>query len=258
MSVLGVLNAIAPIQFAFNFQLCPIFLTGGIATNMPGGTLPIIYLTEGGLFPAGLLGGGLSNPIENYFANFEPLPGSSLIEQEVGHYTFANQTVAANAVIQQPLKCSLLMKCPVRAANGGWPRKLATITALQQTLLQHNNSGGMYTVATPSFFYTNGLFLLMTDADTGESKQKQLAYRLDFEFPLLTQQQATQAQNSLMSKISNGAPITGQPQTSGLPATVGQPSSLAAPSISPPSGAAGSGVAGPSGGASSGPAQISV
>src|SRR5690242_11026591 len=98
-------------------------LVDGIASAIPGQMLPIISITEAINFTAGLLSGGagtdLSDPnLDNFFANFEPIPGARLISQQVGHYPFANQAVAANAVIPQPLPVSLLMKCPARPPGG--------------------------------------------------------------------------------------------------------------------------------------------
>jgi len=229
--------------FQLSFQLSPIILTNGIATNIPGGMLPIIALTEALNFTDGLLSGADIN-LDNFFANFEPLPGSTLVDQEVGHYPFANQAVAANAVIVQPLKISMRMICPVRDTLG-YAVKLATMMALQTALNQHNSSGGTYTIATPSYFYTNCLMLNFRDVTSGESNQTQYEWQMDFEQPLLTLQQAQQAQNSLMNKITGGTAINGQPAWSGLSTTVGQPPSLAAASVIPA--ASGAGAAGVSG-----------
>lgn len=240
------MSSLAQAAFKLAYQLCPVFLTNGIATNMPGGALPIIALTQGQDFVFGLLTGSsdITNT-DNYFANFEPLPGATLIDQQIATYPFANQTTAANAVITQPLTVSLLMKSPARAFPNGYVLKLATMTALQATLLQHNATGGTYTIATPSVFYTNCLMRAMADVSTGETKQTQVTWRMDFMQPLLTLQQAEQAQNNLMSKLTNGTQIQGQPSYTGVSPTVGQPDSLATPSIIPSSsGASGAGVAG--------------
>lgn len=230
--------------FKLAFQLSPIILTNGIASNIPGGMLPIISLTEALNFTDGLISGANPIDLDNFFANFEPLPGATLIDQEIGHYPFANQAVAANAVIAEPLKVSMRMTCPAREKLG-YAVKLATMIALQTALAQHNGSGGTYTVATPSYFYTNCLMTGMRDVTEGESNQPQYVWELDFEQPLLTLQQAQQAQNSLISKITSGTSISGQPAWSGLATTVGQPPSLAASSVIPAaSGAGGAGVSG--------------
>lgn len=231
-------------QFKYSFELSPIILTGGIAGQVPGGMLPIISLTQGSDFDMGILSGSEDIDPDDFFANFVPIIGGSLIDNQIGKYPFANQSVAANAIIAQPLTISLTMYCPVRNA-GGYAAKLATMTALQSALKQHNFSGGTYTIATPSYYYTNCVMTGMRDASNGESKQAQNAFTLDFEQPLLTLEQAKQEENSLMSKISGGTAIQGQPAWSGLPPTVGQPGSLAGSSTIPAQGgAAGAGVSG--------------
>ncbi len=233
--------------YKMTFNLSPIIFTGGIAGLIPGGMLPIIAITEALNFPIGLLGAGSDDlDLDDFFAYFQPLAGGTFIDQQIGQYPFANQTVAANAVISQPLGISLEMICPVRQA-GGYATKLATMIALQTALSQHNASGGTYTIATPSRFYENCVMLRMTDTSGGQSKQLQERWRLDFTQPLLTLQQAAQAQNSLMGKITAGVPIGGDPLPwSGLTPTVGVPSSLAGSSIVPSlTGAGGASVASP-------------
>lgn len=234
--------------FKLTFQISPIILTGGIAGSVPGGMLPIIALTEAANFVDGLLSGGRNISLDDFFGAFEVVPGGTLISQEIAKYPSANQFVAANATIAQPLTVSLVMKCPVRN-TAGYPLKLATMTALAAALSQHNASGGTYTVATPSYFYVNALLKQMSDLGAeGDSAQKQAAWQFDFEQPLLTLAQVNAAQNSLMSKLSGGTMVTPGPDGaipwSGLSPTVGLPPSLAAPSLIPSSsGAGGAGVA---------------
>lgn len=219
--------------FKLSFQLSPIILTGGVANAIPGGMLPIIALTEALNFFDGLLSGGdnLTN-LDDFFANFHPLPGSTLIAQDIGKYPFANQTVAANAVIVKEKSIGVRMICPARQ-EAGYALKLATMTALVATLEQHNASGGTYTIATPSYIYTNCVFLRMTDTSDARSKQAQNTWQLDFERPLLTLQNALQVQNNLMSQITNGTALQGAPAWSGLGPTTGNPLSLAGPSVVP-------------------------
>lgn len=229
--------------YKISFEISPIILTGGIAQYVPGGMLPIISITEALNFTVGLLSGGGDKSLDNYFAHFRPLPGGALIRQKIGKYPFANQAVAANAVIADPLNISMMMIVPARNA-AGYATKLATMMALQATLAQHNNSGGTYTVATPSYIYTNCVMLNMVDSSSAVTKQAQSQWQLDFEVPLLTLGQAAQAQNSLMNRISSGTAIDGQPAWSGLAPTVGQPASLATSSVVPAaSGAVGAGAA---------------
>jgi hypothetical protein len=222
--------------FKLAFQLSPIFLTNGIAANIPGGMLPIIAVTEAANFVLGLLSGGENIELDDFFAHFQPLPGSTLFSLEIGNYPFANQAIAANATIQTPLQLSMLMKCPVRNTLG-YLAKLGTMIALQQVLAQHATSGGTYTICTPSYFYTNGILTSLRDASDAESHQVQNAYQWDFVFPLLTLQQAQTAQNNLMGQLTNQTQISGgTPSWSGTGPTVGNPASLAGPSLIPSQG----------------------
>lgn len=210
--------------FQLSFEICPIILTGGIATSIGTGILPIIAITESLNFTAGLLSGGTDLGFENYFAHFVPVPGGELINQDIGRYPFANQQVAANAVIPQPTNVSLRMVCPAKNA-GGYAIKLATITALTAALKQHNISGGSYIVATPSYIYSGGILKRLFDVSAGNDFQAQNAWQWDFEFPLLTLADAQQAQNGLMSQITAGTQITGDPAWSGIGPSIGQPAS---------------------------------
>jgi hypothetical protein len=216
-------------QWAYKlaFEISPITLTGGVALNIPGGMLPILAITQAGSY-AGLISGGANVNPDDFFANFFPLPGSTLIDQQIGHYPFANQTVAANAIIVQPLTVSLLMRVPVRDP-GGYATKLANMMAIQATLHQHNISGGTYTVATPVYPYTNCVMRGMVDVSSGDTLQAQIAYRLDFEQPLISLEDATAAQNIMMQQLTSGVKTSGA--NFGLAPTVGIPPSLATPNI---------------------------
>ncbi len=231
-------------QFAYKlaFEISPITLTGGSAQNIPGGMLPLMSITQAASFTSLISGGSNVDP-DDFFANFYPLPGSSLIEQQIGHYPFANQTVAANAIIVQPLTISMLMRVPVRDP-GGYASKLAQMTSLRDALHQHNISGGTYTIATPSYFYTNCVMAPgMHDVSSGDTLQAQIAWRLDFEQPLISLQDAAGAQNLMMSQLTSGVQTNGA--NFGLAPTVGIPPSLATPGISPAaSSSSSSGVAG--------------
>lgn len=221
--------------YKLSFQLAPIFLVGGVASTIPGGILPLLSITEAINFTTGILSGGSPDlDLDSFFANFQPQPGSTLIDNQIGHYPFANQAVAANAIIAQPLFISMLMLCPV-GRGGGYLSKVATMMALQATLKQHNTSEGTYTVATPSFLYTNCIMTSMKDVSNAQTKQVQMAYQMDFTKPLLTLEDAEQAQNNLMSKISNGTQIDGQPAWSGVGSNTGSTISAQNPSVTPAS-----------------------
>ena len=239
--------------FKYAFQISPIILTGGAAAQIPGGMLPILALSNALSFVGGLLNGGANFSLDDSFASFQPLPGSTLIDQKIGMYPFANQSVAANAVIAEPLTVSMLMICPARASNGGWASKLAAMIAFQATLKQHNESGGTYTIATPSFFYTDCVMTGMSDVSHSESKQVQNTYKLDFVKPLITLDDAQTAQNSMMSKISGGVPTAGE--LNGLNQTVNAPATLSN-TMPMSTSMAGGGVAGPIGNLGTGGAGV--
>ena len=228
--------------FKLSYQISPIIFTGGIASAIPGGMLPALAVTDAISFVTGLLSGG-DFGLDDAFANFQALPGATLVDNKIGMYPFANQSVAANAIIAEPLSVSLLMMCPVSQNSGGYATKLASMIALVSSFSQHNQQGGTYTIATPSFFYTNTIMTGMTDVSHSDSKQVQNAWKLDFVQPLVSLADAAQAQNDLMSKISAGTPTDGS--TSGLGQSVGSPQSLAGPSVVPSiSNTSGSAVAG--------------
>lgn len=217
-------------QYRMTYQISPIFLTGGLAGDSP---VPIINYTESDTSNLG---------IDDYFATFVPLPGSTIIDNQVGMYPFANQAVAANAIIAQPLTISMMMICPAKS-DGGYNQKISTMQALQSTLDQHNKSGGTYTVNTPDYVYTSCLMTSMKDISTAETKQLQNTWRMDFVRPLLTLEQAQEAQNNLLSKISSGASVGDNPAWSGTSPPATQ-SSISAPTVSSTAnGASGGGFA---------------
>jgi hypothetical protein len=213
-----------------SFQLSPIILVGGIAQLIPGQMLPIIAITEAINFTTGLLSGGDNVNTDNFFASFAPMAGGKLIDIQVAAVPFANQAVAANAVIKMPLRVSLKMTAPARGPFG-FAAKFGTITAMKAALDQHTSTGGTFTVATPAYIYPNGLLTGLTDVTAGQPSQPQTLWQWDFFFPLLTSDQLSGAMNSMMSQISNGLPSTGA--LSGGAQAVGSPLSLAAPSVSP-------------------------
>jgi hypothetical protein len=195
-------------SFKLSFQLSPIIMTGGIASFIPGGLLPIMTLASNlsnGIFS----GTPTSSNLDNYFAYYQPLPGSTLISQQIATYPFANSQIAANATIQQPLTVSMLMICPV-GGGATYTQKLAIITAMQLAFQQHNINGGLYTVMTPFFIYTNMILTDMTDTSSGATHQVQNTYKLDFIQPLVSSNAAASAQNSLMGQITNSLPGNGQ------------------------------------------------
>ena len=193
------------------YQISPILLTGGIAQDSgPEGVIPIIALTEALNFTDGLLGGG-DIGLDDFFACYLPMPGSTVVNNAIGMYPFANQAVAANAIIAEPLSISMLMICPARGP-GSYLLKLPIMMALKATLEAHNNAGGLYSIITPAHIYENCIMLKMTDVSSGESKQVQWQWQLDFIKPLVSLAEAKQALGNLMNKLQNGTdPGAGDP-----------------------------------------------
>lgn len=205
--------------YDLSFQVSPIILNGGIVANTLGGMMPIIGLVGqlGALAQSVLSSGNVS--LDNFFARFVVLPGGTIINNAVGTYPFANQQVAGNAIVMQPKNVSLLMIAPVKD-TGGYLTKLAIFTSLQSSLEAHCAAGGTFHVATPARIYTNCILTSMTDVTSGEGKQQQIQWQLDFVQPLLTQQAASSAFGALMSKLAGGQQVT-SPAWSGAVAAAG-------------------------------------
>jgi hypothetical protein len=221
-------------SYRLQFDISPIVLTGGVATNIAGGALPLINISQALSFPGGLLQSGSDvASLDDFMLHFQPLPGSTLIDQQIGMYPFANQAVAANAVIQQPLAISMLMICPA-GSGGGYATKQSTINSLQATFAQHNQAEGLYTILTNAFTYTDCIMLNMTDVSTGQTKQTQNMYKIDFLKPLVSQAAAAQAFNALMGNISANLP-SGSTQF-GAGNLVGSTVGAQAPAIIPSAG----------------------
>lgn len=220
-------------QFQLTYELCPIILEGGIANSIPGAQLPIISLIQAQSFTGGILQDSDQITKQDFFAHFTPLPGATLIESQVGMYPFANQAIAANAVIAQPLKLSMRMTAPA-PTPGGYPLKLAAFSSLQQQLGKHRNLGGTFTVATPAMYYTNMILEALRDVTGGSGVQVQVEWQWDFIKPLLTQEQAAQAYSSLISKLDGRLPQPTDPLTySSAANAVGNPGSGIAPALIP-------------------------
>lgn len=216
--------------FRLGYEISPIILTGGIASLIPGGMLPIVAITEASALLFRVLNGDSDLSLENFFAHYVPMPGSTLANNAIGNYPFANQVVAANAMIAQPLGVSLRMHCPVRKP-GGYTNKLITFTALKETLAAHMARGGTFIVATPACIYTDCVLLSLRDISGAESKQAQHTWQWDFQKPLLALSDAQQVYNSLLEKVASGVPTGAQPSWSGAVTSAGSTLSGAAASV---------------------------
>ena len=207
--------------FQRSYEIAPIILTGGLAANLPDGAMTILTLTEGSEANYGT--------IEHYFARFKVLPGGSLQDWGIAEYPFANMTMAANAVVQNPLRVSLQMLVPAKSNVPGnsYPFKSARMSAIKTKLDTHITLGGYFTVATPAFTYVDCLLVSMRDVGSGGDKQVQLAYQLDFVQPLITQQAATQTLNSFYNKLNGGLPTKAPLTNSSVSNSIGNTGSQA-------------------------------
>lgn len=189
------------------FQISPIFLQGGIAQNAAGIALPLLVLLQA-IDIGGLFGSSSSGTLDNFFGNFQPLPGATLIDFETSTFPAFNQVTAANAVIAKPLTISMAMTAPVKDSVR-WGIKLATMAALQSMLSRHGSSGGTYIVGTPSFFYTGCILTNLRDITPASSKQSQAVWQFDFFQSLTALTAADNAYNAQMAQLAAGLPTTG-------------------------------------------------
>ncbi|ELU6036684.1 hypothetical protein SCG61_001009 [Salmonella enterica] len=196
--------------FKLAFEISPILLVDGIAADIPGGVIPIAVLTEGISIADGLLHGDIG---KGPTAAFTPMAGTTLIQQDIGNLNFYNLLTAANSVVNKPNRVMMQMIRPAFTSGGGYATKGMTFTALKLALDKHNQSGGSYTVLTPSFIYTGCLMRQLIDVSGFSEQNKQVQHTWQFEFdqPLLTISQLDAALGNLMSKFE-----TGMPSSSGL------------------------------------------
>lgn len=205
--------------FQQTFEIAPIFLVGGIAQGQLNDQMPITNLTQ----PGGV--NGLE--YNDYFAHFNIIPGGTISEWAIAEYPFANMQVAANAVIQQPLRISLKMICPAQTNSSefsqsglsinipsisssqplnNYTTKLNTITSIQNQIQNHISQGGYFIVYTPAFVYQNVLLKSIRDVTPAGDKQVQFVWQWDFEQPLISLSNASTSLGNVMSGAQNGTP----------------------------------------------------
>lgn len=193
--------------YKLGFEISPIILTDGLASAIYGGMLPIVALTQTSSFISALLSGdSVTTNLDQYFCHFRASAGGTIIDYESGKYPFANQTVAANSLIAQPLRIPMTMSAPMNSQNTALS-KLTTLSALQAALQAHANLGGTYTVATPAGFYSNCLLLSVRDITPTGEKTPQSSWQWDFEKPLVSATDAAGAVNSMLAKIDAGTQL---------------------------------------------------
>jgi hypothetical protein len=161
--------------------------------------MPIIDITE----PGGTDG----FRYEDYFAHFKNLPNGTLADWQIAEYPFASLVMAANAVVQMPLRISMQMICPVQnALNRNYFSKVTILTTLQNQIQTHILAGGSFIVVTPGYTYNDVLLRNIRDITSHNDKQVQAIWQWDFEQPLITTTGAEQALGNFMSKAERGLP----------------------------------------------------
>lgn len=197
--------------YRLSFEYSPIYFTGGMVSAWDKALgnfgLPIIAVTEAlsvaGNTIQGILSGASVTLPDQPFFTWRPMPGGTLWKSEVAEFPFYTNQIAANAQVQQPLNISMLGHCP--ASNSAtFSIKLATMEALQAFISVHVNNGGTFTVATPSYVYTNCLLTQMSDVSAGETNQSQVSWQLDFTQPLLTFGSNNNVFNDILTQITYG------------------------------------------------------
>lgn len=216
---MGVISTAARDAYDLAFQISPIILTGGIAAGAVGGALPIVGILGSVVSIAqGIITNGPS--MQDFPFRFVPLPGSTPVQNSVATYPFANRKIAANAVIEEVKHLSMRMIAPVNT-QGGYLTKLAIFTSLIYSIQSHTDSGGTFTVATPSLLWTDLILLSISDVTGGDTKQQQTAWQWDFMKPLITQNQAAGALSGLASAMEGGSKITTPSWSGAINSTIG-------------------------------------
>ncbi|WP_291969485.1 hypothetical protein [Candidatus Symbiopectobacterium sp.] len=194
--------------YTLGFEISPVILCAGVAEGIPGGMLPIVAITQSASFVTGLLGGSINLiDLDKYFCHWRPVQGATMIDYDIARYPFANQRVAANALLAQPNRIALLMDAPVNE-NTGAMTKLVTFSALQAVLQAHANLGGTFIVATPSLIYSHCILRTVKDASPGSEGLPQRSWLWEFEQPLITEKDAERATNTFVNKIDSGEKVT--------------------------------------------------
>ncbi|WP_353613964.1 hypothetical protein [Mangrovibacter phragmitis] len=194
--------------YRLGFEISPVILTDGIASGITGGMLPVVALTQSASFVTGLITGSASlTDLDQYFCHWQPGPGGTLIDYDIATYPFANQNVAANAILKKPLRIPMIMKAPVNSSNGAMT-KLVTLSALQAVLESHASLGGTYIVATPAAIFENCILKTVMDITGQNEKIAQSTWQFMFEKPLITENQAASALNNMLNGIDLGSKLT--------------------------------------------------
>lgn len=212
MSLSSVINKIGRNVFKSAYQISPILLTEGVADKM-GGVVPIVVYTQSVALLNGLIAGGINGSVnlpdlDNMWAQWAPMSGGTLVDNSVAQYPYANQAVAANAIVTNPLNLSMQMLCPANQP-GAMATKLATLQALQAVLNKHSQLGGSYIIITPGQVYTGMLLTRMVDTTPNPVAAPSSQFQFDFTRPLTQKSKNVQKQSTLIKKLGGGMPGLG-------------------------------------------------
>jgi hypothetical protein len=247
--------------YKLRYQVAPIILTGGIAQTVPGGMISMLASSNPQMILEPLYSQGVQQDfldafspsqssaagtvgtinsqgvLDDAFGAFNVLAGGTLCAQTVPKYPLADMTMAANAIVRDPLTLSLIWDAPMRGFQthpsiSAWDIKLSTMLALKGMLDRHNNLGGLYSVMTPAFYYENLILVALTDNSRGGNPLPQNAWRFDFERPMVVNLTDLKsigygAPNMMMRKLIAGTPSTGQLSGYTIPA-------ISSPTAEPP------------------------
>lgn len=200
--------------YKLGFEISPVILCDGVAQSIPGGMLPIVALTQSASYVSGLLGGAINlTDLDKYFCHWRAAQGATMIDYDIGRYPFANQAVAANALLAQPLRVSMIMDAPVNE-NTGAMTKLVTLSSLQAVLQAHANLGGTFVVATPGIIYSSCILRTVRDVTNANEPLPQRQWLWEFEQPLISDNGAGRAVANFVKKIDSGDKTNGTSWTS--------------------------------------------
>ncbi|EAA4682746.1 hypothetical protein DC627_02315 [Salmonella enterica] len=133
--------------YKLGFEISPVILCDGVAQSIPGGMLPIVALTQSASYVSGLMGGAIElTDLDKYFCHWRAAPGGTMVDYDIGRYPFANQAVAANALLSQPLRIPMLMDAPVSGYISAPDSVLSQLLKTCRLEVRYLTKMAMYTV----------------------------------------------------------------------------------------------------------------
>ena len=171
------------------YEINPVILTGGIATG-------------DGLKISDLLGWSKNKP----FAYFKVLDGTQQLSYSIAEHPVYNLETAATAVMRNPLTIQFLM---VVIKSESHPLQLQhdKMVKFIDQLRLHAKKGGLFTLATPFYPYTNTIITEIMQANIEDVKfGLQNGLHLTFRKPLVDLEDAANAYNEQMNRLDKGLP----------------------------------------------------